>query len=88
MAAVTTDPADKLASLLRPASLRRLAGERSFERGEDYFDDGAVRALRRRDGAVTAIVRGTYDYRVELRLEGAGLAHDCSCPRGDEGEFC
>ena len=71
-----------------PARLRRLAGERSFERGEAYVADGAVRSLRWREGGVEAKVQGTRTYRVRLWREDGELAHDCTCPVGQEGLFC
>jgi uncharacterized Zn finger protein len=68
--------------------LRELAGERYFARGEAYFDEGRVRALTEYRGRVTAGVAGTEDYRVKLWADGDDLGYSCSCPLGDDGEFC
>jgi uncharacterized Zn finger protein len=66
--------------------LWRLAGKRSYERGERYVD--AVSGLRGgRDGAA-ATVHGTEPYQVRLTWSAAGLTGECSCPFGQEGEFC
>lgn len=77
-----------LAKLLNEDSLEELAGERAFERGEDYFAGGLVDRLKEVNGAVTAKVHGTYDYRVKLWAEDEELAFDCNCPVGQDGAFC
>ncbi|WP_367434689.1 SWIM zinc finger family protein [Streptomyces celluloflavus] len=67
--------------------LRTLAGPRSFERGRGYVD--AVTAVEVGDGRITATVHGTHAYAVELSLDGPrGLAGECGCPYGLEGNFC
>jgi len=37
---------------------------------------------------VVATVQGTESYRVLLTWSAAGLTGECSCPFGQEGEFC
>jgi uncharacterized Zn finger protein len=76
------------AALLERATLRRLSGASSFERGEDYFLNGQVKALAEHDGTITAKVRGTYPYRVKLWIEKHDLRYSCTCPVGADGEFC
>lgn len=71
----------------RPA-LRRLAGPRSFERGLHYAWDRRTKKLRVEDEEVTAVVRGTDDYRVRLWIEEGGPGFECTCPMGDAGNFC
>ncbi|MDX3864808.1 SWIM zinc finger family protein [Streptomyces europaeiscabiei] len=75
---------------LTEASLRALAGPRSFERGLGYVD--AVSGVEVGDGWVTASVHGTERYEVELALDGpgglGGLGGECDCPYGMEGNFC
>ncbi len=68
--------------------LRRLGGERSFERGQEYFENKRVSALVERDGVITAEVRGTHPYIVKLRIDGGRLGYSCTCPIGNGGEFC
>ncbi|MGI5136053.1 MULTISPECIES: SWIM zinc finger family protein [unclassified Streptomyces] len=67
--------------------LRALAGPRSFERGRGYL--AAVTAVEVGDGWITATVHGTDAYQVELTFDGGdGLAGECDCPYGIEGNFC
>jgi uncharacterized Zn finger protein len=69
--------------------LRRLAGPGSFGRGEDYFAAGRVRSLDEQEaGGVLAQVRGNADYSVKLWEDNGELAYSCTCPHGDDGEFC
>lgn len=77
-----------LAEVLTESTLRKLAGPKFFERGEEYCDAGAVRALETKDGVVSARVQGTRTYKVWLRVESGQLSYQCSCPLGDEGIFC
>ncbi|MGH7846557.1 MAG: SWIM zinc finger family protein [Candidatus Binatia bacterium] len=65
-----------------------MAGARSFERGEDYFVNGQVEALAEDNGTITAKVRGTQPYRVELWIEKEDLEYSCTCPVEADGDFC
>jgi uncharacterized Zn finger protein len=76
------------AVLLERDTLRRLAGARSFDRGEGYFLNGQVKALAENEGTITAKVQGTRPYRVELWIEEDDLEYSCTCPIGADGEFC
>lgn len=78
-----------LATALTEATLRDLAGPRSFERGRAYVMSGAVDSLILRGDSLTARVTGTETYQVRLsaRQDGA-LGHDCTCPVGRDGECC
>ena len=69
-------------------SIRALAGASYFARGEKYFDEGRVQGLTEYRGQVVAKVTGTEDYRVKLWAERGRLGYSCSCPVGDDGEFC
>jgi uncharacterized Zn finger protein len=76
------------AAFLERATLRRMAGAGSFERGEDYFLNGQVKALAEHEGTITAKVQGTRPYRVQLWIEEDDLEYSCTCPVGADGEFC
>lgn len=81
-------PGASFEKLITEATLSKLAGERSFARGADYFEGGAVTDLVQTGGAIKARVRGNDEYRVELKPGKARLEWSCTCPLGDEGEFC
>ncbi|MET9851902.1 SWIM zinc finger family protein [Streptomyces sp. NPDC006450] len=66
--------------------LRRLAGSRSFERGLAYVS--SVSAMEIGQRSITAIVDGTDAYEVELTEQANGLTGRCTCPYGQEGNFC
>jgi len=70
------------------ADLRGLAGSRSYARGVGYVD--AVTGLDELPDGVTATVDGMGGrYRVRLIGElDQDLDGDCSCPYGQEGNFC
>lgn len=69
--------------------LERLAGSASYARGKQYFADGRVKwyDLDEED-RISAQVKGTRNYRVQLWEEGGGLGYECDCPVGQEGSFC
>lgn len=75
-------------SNLNSGLLLRLAGERSYERGERYFAEERVRGLVRFGETLAATVEGTEDYRVKLWAERNSLGYSCDCPFADEGNFC
>lgn len=77
-----------LAETLDRSLLRALAGARSYERGEAYFETGRVDRLVIEGDALLATVLGTHPYQVELRPGDRALEHSCSCPLGREGPFC
>jgi uncharacterized Zn finger protein len=74
--------------LIDRATLRRMAGARAFERGEDYWAGGQVRALGGHEDVITAKVLGTREYRVKLWVENGDLEFSCTCPVGTDGAFC
>jgi uncharacterized Zn finger protein len=67
--------------------LRDMAGERSYQRGFGYVE--VVGDLGDLPDGVVATVHGTGRYRARLtgREDGA-LDGDCSCPYGQDGNFC
>ncbi len=77
-----------LAKVLTHGALVELAGERYFERGEEYHRGGQARIFAEHDGIVTARVIGTHEYRVKLRAAGDELRYSCTCPLGVDGVFC
>lgn len=77
-----------LADLVSESSLESLAGKRYFERGLAYFRDGAVDLLHADEREIAGNVLGTESYGVRLWLKRGLLNWACTCPLGDQGEFC
>jgi len=77
-----------LAKLLTEATIRRLAGDRYYQRGLDYFKRGHVVSLDVFENTLQAVVRGTEDYTVEIVAKANRMDFDCACPLGDDEEFC
>ncbi len=73
--------------LITPTTLEKLAGKAAFQRGREYFSNGAVGLLRITETKIFAKVEGTEAYRIELRA-GDELDYDCTCPRAADGYFC
>jgi len=74
--------------LLTRARIHNLAGGRSFERGEDYFLDDAVEYVSEDKGVIKGTVQGTYRYKVKIWTSDGEIDYDCTCPVGQDGEFC
>ncbi len=77
-----------LSDHLSPTKLKRFAGHAVFSRGESYFNSGAVSRLRMTGNVLSARVSGSYSYMVKLWEEDDGIEYECSCPHGEEGNFC
>ena len=77
-----------LSLILTRNALERIAGPVYFGRGEGYFESRRVKGLVELDGRITASVRGTEKYDVSLWAERGRLAYSCTCPLGEDGEFC
>ncbi len=77
-----------LTQLLTHETLRRLAGDRAFERGAEYAATGAVGSLQWDESSIRAGVQGSERYRVRLELAGGTLTGSCTCPVGRDGFFC
>jgi len=75
---------------LTEAAVRDLARPQSYDRGENYYDEGAVVELVRRDETIRAAVEGSqYEpYQVRIELDETGVVDTaCSCPY-DHGGIC
>jgi len=77
-----------LSRILNKSTIKRMAGERSFERGEKYFEQGSVSSLIEHQGSVITKVTGSQQYQVRLWIEDDKIQFSCSCPVGQDGTFC
>jgi uncharacterized Zn finger protein len=82
-----------LLNIITKSNLRSLAGGRTFERGEEYFEEGQVGPIKAAADAVAAKVHGSRTYDVRLKVVPAEkdkvrLDHGCTCPMGRDGDFC
>lgn len=81
-------PTKTIDELLTPSSLRSAAGGRSYSRGEDYFENGAVRHLYCDGIQLTGDVSGTHVYHTSITVVKGELDGKCTCPMGRVGDFC
>lgn len=95
LAQVAKAQAQQLFKDLGDASLRELAGDKVFVRGQSYAASGAVQALEDLPPApgclmgVQTTVQGTELYEAEITwFPAEGLEGDCDCPHGQDGFFC
>lgn len=77
-----------LADLITEQTLQHYAGAKVFDRGVGYFRGDAVADLVDTGNAVKALVEGSDEYRVALRPERGALSYSCTCPMGEDGDFC
>ncbi|MEO6423478.1 MAG: DUF6880 family protein [Candidatus Nitrotoga sp.] len=78
----------KMLHELLSKDIKKLAGAAYYARGKGYFEQGLVRSLDENDDEITAYVEGTYEYEVRLWEENNELCYECSCPVGQDYEFC
>lgn len=67
--------------------IRELCTESSYDRGLEYFTQGRVTNLQRFGNKITAIVSGTSDYRITIRVDKKDIEASCTCPY-DWGGCC
>lgn len=77
-----------LDNLITRKALQDLAGTITFQRGEEYFANKAVSRIRVVGDKISARVEGSDTYHVELWNNDGDIDYECSCPQGDEGNFC
>ncbi len=78
-----------ISQLLSSELLRDLAGELSYSRGEQYFEEERVSNIHLKGDSIHAKVRGSRLYRVELWEKNEELNYSCTCPfYQDNLAFC
>lgn len=76
------------AAVITEQTLAKLAGPASFARGNAYFASGAVTDLLVTKSAIKSRVQGGDEYRVVLTAKRDRLDATCTCPMGEDGNFC
>lgn len=79
-----------LKQIITRKTLREEAGSTYFGRGLDYFKSGYVKKLEVHGNRIEGSVRGSrlYHCSIECDIDADSLFGECSCPLGDDGEFC
>ena len=77
-----------LRSLLTASRIRSLAAPLTVQRGQDYYARGRVRSVSTMPNGIRATILGQRTYIVELAAIGKSLEFDCTCPMGEQGDFC
>ena len=78
------------APTITETTIRNLARPQSYDRGEDYYERGAVNEITRRGSLLRAAVEGSQyqPYQVQIELDETGVVDTrCSCPY-DHGGVC
>lgn len=73
---------------LTEAAIRKMARPQSYDRGKNYYDEGAVVEIVRRGESIRAAVEGSqYEpYQVRIELDETGVVDTvCSCPYDHSG---
>lgn len=68
--------------------LIKLAGQRAYDRGVAYHQEGRVTRLSVVGDRITARVDGTETYDVQLRKTPRGFDGACTCPASEGFDFC
>jgi uncharacterized Zn finger protein len=69
-------------------NMTKLAGATYFARGKAYYEQGSVNSIDENDDEINACVEGSYEYEVRFWEEDGKLGYECSCPVGQDYDFC
>ncbi len=73
---------------LNSAFLAQHAEQRTWQKGNLYYQDGRVKQLARQKNSLHAIVQGSQEYQVDLWYSDGVIGYRCSCPVGQREFFC
>ena len=60
-----------------------------LKRGLDYFREGRIQEVYRKNGHFYSTVEGTYPYNVKIEIKDDDIEEMyCNCPYADEGCYC
>lgn len=83
---------DGIANILHRDTIAVLVGSKVFERGEAVFTSGRVLRTDAGRGELRGTVKpqetGRAAYAVRIWVRDEGLAYECSCPMGEQQQFC
>jgi uncharacterized Zn finger protein len=81
-----------IASILHRSTIATIVGGRTFERGEQCFNEGRVLGVGTAPGELAGIVKpqdlSRKPYEIRIWVRDDGLAYACTCPMGLEQRFC
>src|SRR5258708_11472399 len=69
-------------------ALRRIGGDKIFQRGVEYHGAGLVEIVAVERDRVIAEVQGSELYRTELKGGQDAISGDCTCPAASDWGFC
>lgn len=75
---------------LTEAMIQEHTASGSYERGQEYFDEGAVQHVEQSGQEISAHVKGSYyiPYSVHISFNAQGISEvECTCPY-HEGSWC
>lgn len=73
---------------LSEATIKQLAGDQTFTRGLQVFNQGRVGELAIHGTEISASVSDTLNYRVKLHHTSRQFEGSCDCPASDRFDFC
>jgi uncharacterized Zn finger protein len=86
------EPTPGIATILHRSTLAAIVGSKMFERGEQCFAGGRVARVEAARGELRGVVRpqeaSRSPYRVRVWVHDDGLAFECTCPIGEQRQFC
>ncbi|HWU88511.1 MAG TPA: SWIM zinc finger family protein [Kofleriaceae bacterium] len=81
-----------IANILHRDTIAVIVGSKVFERGEECFASGRVLHVDAGRGELRGAVRpqeiGRAVYSVRIWVREEGLAYECTCPMGEQQQFC
>lgn len=81
-----------IANILHRDTIAVIVGAKVFERGEECFASGRVVHVDAGRGELRGAVRpkelGRAVYSVRIWVREEGLAYECTCPMGQQQQFC
>lgn len=71
-----------------PETLRRMAGDKAYARGEDYAANDHICLLSAGAQDILAIAFGNLEYTVWIKRQAEPIEGRCTCPANEDAGFC